>query len=99
MILFPQLKRRGMHGNIDSGNVLWEQNSGLQGLLSARRHRFPQTNVCESLQKPAGRPLSELALRLIDRQPDSFTTEDATTVTPERTATGRRWSVFLIRPM
>jgi hypothetical protein len=40
--------------------------------------------VCESPSRPAGRPLPELALRLLDRQPESFTTEDAPTVARER---------------
>jgi hypothetical protein len=44
----------------------------------------------ERLREPfkAGRKAaSGLALRLRDRQPDSFTTEDAATVAPERPAT------------
>ena len=52
---------------------------------------FLQTNVCESSSKPTGRPLLELALRLLDCQPDSFTTDadrDAGT-------TGRRLVVGL----
>ena len=89
--MFPQLNSRAKHGNIDYGNILWEQNAGLQGLSSTRCGMFLQTNVCESSSKPTGRPLLELALRLLDCQPDSFTTDadrDAGT-------TGRRLVVGL----
>lgn len=61
---------------------------GFGGLSSVRLSMFPQTNVCESYSRPTGRPLLELALRLLDCQPDSFTTEAAATVTPERPAAG-----------
>ena len=76
--------------------MLWEQNSGLQGLSSVRLSMFPQTNVCESPSRPTERPLAELALRLLDRQPESFTTEDGATVVPERPAAASSMVCVLI---
>src|SRR5271166_4842805 len=73
MILFPQLNSRAKHGNIDYGNILWEQNAGFRGPSSTRCGMFLQTNVCGTPSRPAGRLLSDLALRLRDCQPDSFT--------------------------
>jgi hypothetical protein len=61
------------------------------GCANGAARLFSITNVCESSSKPTGRPLLELALRLLDCQPDSFTTDadrDAGT-------TGRRLVVGL----
>src|SRR5574337_188259 len=100
MILFPQLNSRARHGNIDYGNILWEQNVGPRGPSSTRRGMFLKRTFAGDLQgRPEGCPPTSRSV---------FATASPTVSRGKcyergaKTATLPRapgWSMFLIRPI